>query len=210
MCKLINFSVLLLTLCLCKFSYANLVLNFNSDGKLTGASGVDLGYGEVYDVEFARGSCVEIFGGCDDPEDLFFNDVYSAIFAGKAFYDQVLVDGPLGDFSSDKTLIADCDTYYCHFYTPFYLGYYFDFWEGTYTYTVSTSIPSDYYTMPDLSDAERFYDTGNSRDWEFAQYLVWSEHVESTASIPAPPAIIFVFIGAFFSFFVSKARKEPR
>jgi hypothetical protein len=59
---------------------------------LWGASGVSIA-GALYDVEFRDGSCIELFSGCDSPEDDFPFDSYEVIReAAVALLDQVFLD----------------------------------------------------------------------------------------------------------------------
>ena len=86
---------------------ANADLIVNSDGKLVGATGVDVG-GTLYDVVFADGTCIDVFTGCDEQSDFTFGNGADAAEASQALLDQVLVDGALGMFDSDPLLTNYC------------------------------------------------------------------------------------------------------
>mgnify|MGYP000503448920 CR=1 FL=1 len=43
------------------------------NGQLMGASNINFS-GELLNVTFIRGSCADIFGGCDEVSDFFFNN----------------------------------------------------------------------------------------------------------------------------------------
>lgn len=73
-------------------------LNVNSN-QLFGATGVDVD-GTSYDVSFVDGTCVTVFDGCDDISDFTFSTEANALLASQALLDQVLIDGPLGQFGS--------------------------------------------------------------------------------------------------------------
>jgi hypothetical protein len=65
-------------------------------GQLLGASGVVVG-GNSYDVEFVDGTCIDLFNTLED-----------ARLASFALFDQVLLDGTAGAFSSNPNLIQGC------------------------------------------------------------------------------------------------------
>jgi hypothetical protein len=83
------------------------ILNVDGDGNLLGASGVDVG-GELYDVEFLDGTCVDLFDGCNSQGDFQFASVTSAQVAGLALLAQVFIDGPAGNFDSNPGQVSGC------------------------------------------------------------------------------------------------------
>jgi hypothetical protein len=78
-------------------------------GQLMGASGVDVA-GILFDVQFLDGSCITLFNGCDDPSDITFPTVASAILASQALLDQVFVDVTIlyQTFDSSPELTNGC------------------------------------------------------------------------------------------------------
>lgn len=85
------------------------------DGQLTGATGVDVD-GVLYDVAFRDGTCIDLFDGCDSPDDFAFQRPDGAtslpddvLAAGNALIEQVLIDGPDGAFDSDPQLTLGCE-----------------------------------------------------------------------------------------------------
>ena len=82
------------------------ILQVNSAGILTGATGVNVG-GTLYDVTFKEGSCNLVFSGCD-PAMFTFQVQSDAFRAAQALLDQVLVDGPLGMFDSMPNKVLGC------------------------------------------------------------------------------------------------------
>ena len=106
---------------------ASAILIVDSNGILLGATGVTVD-GAPYDVEFLDGTCVAVFSGCDVASDFQFQTQGAAGVAAQALLDQVLLDGPLGQFDSSPALTNDCSrptlpppyaNMPCHVYVPF-------------------------------------------------------------------------------------------
>ncbi len=89
-------------------------------GQLMGASNV-LVDGNLYDVQFLDGTCIDLYNGCDDVSDFTFQTEASAILASQALFDQVFLDGPEGLFASaDVSLTYGCHPdVVCSHITPF-------------------------------------------------------------------------------------------
>ena len=88
-------------------------------GQLMGASDV-LVDGNLYDVQFLDGTCIDLYNGCDDVSDFTFQTEASAILASQALLDQVFVDGPEGNFDSSPYLTAGCShATVCHVNFPY-------------------------------------------------------------------------------------------
>lgn len=85
------------------------ILLVDDNGILTGAKGVDVS-GRLYNVTFADGTCAELFNGCN-PATFAFQDQYSAKAAVYALFNQVLVDGPMGNFDSSPNKVRGCEKY---------------------------------------------------------------------------------------------------
>ncbi len=87
---------------------------------LVGAIGVDVG-GELYDVNFADGTCAGLFGGCDDVSDFFFDNEADAVAASQALLDQVFINGPAGPFDAAPFLTVGCPgpAVFCDAVTPY-------------------------------------------------------------------------------------------
>lgn len=77
------------------------------DGILTGAKHVEVA-GAYYDVEFIDGTCIALFNGCNSPANFTINTKQEADLAAYALVDQVLVDGPAGQFDLYPNLIRGC------------------------------------------------------------------------------------------------------
>ena len=113
------------SLCATAASAATLIVDDN--GKLTGATGVDVG-GTFYDVAFIDGiSCAAAFNGCDSDADLlpFHTSPSVALLAAQALLDQVFV----GLYDNDPTRTLGCtDAVGCATLIPFNIvGPYFQY-----------------------------------------------------------------------------------
>lgn len=115
--KIVNTLRVLVTVCTLAFTaHATAApILLVSNGILTGATGVVVG-AKLYDVTFADGTCSSLFNGCKQ-SDLPFSNSLDAFLAFKALLDQVLIDGPQGNFDSvpSKTFgctnVSQCNTY---------------------------------------------------------------------------------------------------
>lgn len=93
-----------------------------SGGELLGASGVDVG-GNLYDVEFLDGTCIDLFNGCDSVSDFTFTTMSDAFAAAQALLDQVFIDGAAGPFDTHPELTAGCeDLTICYAFTLYDLS----------------------------------------------------------------------------------------
>ena len=114
---LASFIVLLLAASSASAATLNVV-----NGQLVGASGVDVG-GALYDVEFRKGSCIDLYNGCDSPSDFTFTTALEAEAASQALLDQVFIDGASGNFDSVPALTIECENIdRCNTFTPFATG----------------------------------------------------------------------------------------
>jgi hypothetical protein len=126
-------------------------------GQLMGASGVDIG-GTLYNVEFVDGSCVDLFGGCDDLTDFAFSNLPSAALAAQALVSEVFVDGASGAFASDPSLTNGCfsSSVICVALTP---------WDLDFTTSeVVTRDASNYAASTGISGS-----SGGGRTWSINQ-----------------------------------------
>lgn len=80
--------------------------------------------GNLYDVQFVDGSCIELFSGCDEVSDFAFANKDEAKKASKALFDQVLIDdmGAPAPFDTNFLLTNGCEHNYdfdaCAIVTP--------------------------------------------------------------------------------------------
>lgn len=98
-------------------------LNVSPDGQLRGASGINVN-GTLYDVQFVDGSCIDLFGGCDNAADDFtFPNFPDASEAASQLLNQVFLNGPQGDFDTQPELTSGCeDGGLCQIGIPFTIG----------------------------------------------------------------------------------------
>ena len=87
-------------------------------GQLLGASGVEVG-GILYNVVFLDGTCIDLYGGCEDDFDFTFQSSEDALEASQVLLDLVFIDGPLGNFDTESELTNECGGSFCNVYTPF-------------------------------------------------------------------------------------------
>lgn len=80
----------------------------DESGRLLGARNVIV-QGFAYDVEFVKGTCADIFTGCDHPMDFAFSDLTAVRAAGQALLDQVFLDADGYLFDSHPVTMAGCD-----------------------------------------------------------------------------------------------------
>lgn len=94
-------------------------LQIDGNGKLTGATGINV-LGNTYDVRFDDGTCMALFGGCDDPGDFVFGTQAAAQAASDALLAQVFV----GAFDTDPSLTSFVapGTQYASVVTPYALA----------------------------------------------------------------------------------------
>ncbi len=105
-------------------AYASPILQVDVNGKLTGATGVDVG-GTLYNMECVDGTCAQVFGTCAVSSFAFSNQA-NALAASQALLDQVLLDVAAGQFDSNPTLTVGCnDAFLCSTLTPY------DIFSGT-------------------------------------------------------------------------------
>ena len=98
----------LVFLCPVAANAATLVVD---NGKLVGAQGVSVN-GQLLDVSFIDGSCVDVFSGGDNVNnDFFFSTKAGAAAASLALMDQVFLDTGGGEqFDSSPQLTAGCSS----------------------------------------------------------------------------------------------------
>jgi hypothetical protein len=155
-------------------------------GQLMGASGVDVG-GDFYDVEFVRGSCIDLFNGCNEDADFVFNSGAHAALASQALLDQVLIDSALGLFDTQPKEVAAgrCPflngngLFACRRATPFS--------QTTFTPDVHISEAYNYVSNQSdnvFGDVKSVFDTNVS-------WAVWSP----AAPIPEPNTALLLGIG---------------
>jgi hypothetical protein len=108
----------LVVLIVCLSSSTNAATLNVVGGQLVGASNVIVG-GNLYNVGFLDGTCIDLFTGCDEASDFTFTDMAHADLAAQALLDQVFLDGAT-EFDSSPNLTVGCENpAICHTHTPF-------------------------------------------------------------------------------------------
>ena len=171
-----------------------LELIVDDQGILWGAKDVVIS-GKLYDVEFlpdARlihiprdlpGHCPTVFNGCDSAEDFFFTERLDAIAAAQALLNQVLIDGPLGNFDSSPEKVANCAvTYINDLDSPCAVAF---------PYYVYDSTPEDFYVLHSVAfnfpaagernDNVTINDFNASGSW-VGIWAIWSDAASTIAT----------------------------
>lgn len=194
---------LLLTLLITPFPTSAAVvysLNPNNNAVMMSVQGVTVGK-LLYDVEFADGTCVEVFGTCDGSS-FIFKDQSTAALASTALLDQVFVDSDAGKFDSDPRLTNGCVTLECGVIIPYAAN------DFAYTLSYNKTLPFEDLDNPDHSLLPASIDTSTQR------HLTWAKWTPSAAAIPEPGSLSLVaaaFIGVWAcGFAASNARSTLR
>ena len=171
-------------------------------GELFGASDVEVG-GLLYDVEFIDGTCIALFGDCDELSDFPFSTALEAGAASLALLDQVFIDGLLGDFESNLKLINGCEesaTPKCEAITPY------DFSPidpGIILYSAAINIPIG--TSGSDNDAAvigRLMSDSSGTFGATSVYAIWSP----VTSVPEPAGIALFGIGLLGMMFTRRRK----
>lgn len=170
-------------------------------GELQGASGVVVN-GNVYDVEFVDGSCLDLFNGCDEASDFTFQTVEDADAAAQALLDTVFIDtSGVGLFDTDPELTLGCTaTDLCFAETPYGVKLLSD--GVTYQVFVSaarnaTSESGDLVAHPiqsfnvDVSDPA----AGSAARVNFAKWTLTALGSETGSSVPEPAPLGIMLLG---------------
>ena len=72
-------------------AHSTMILNIDSGTTLVGVQNLNVN-GTLYNVEFIRGTCFDVFGACDGSGTFVFSNEASALLAGQALLDQVFLD----------------------------------------------------------------------------------------------------------------------
>jgi hypothetical protein len=165
------------------FQSHSAVLQLDAAGEVIGATDVEL-LGGLWDVVFINGHCPDLFDGCETAEDFDFQTAEDAAAASRAIMEQVLLDGPQGQFDSQPHLTRGCsDLFLCGVITLFgfdELGWYAggvarnDFMESGDSWDLVN------YFHPDLDSTVVPYGT----------VAMWTR----TASVPAPATVLLFLL----------------
>lgn len=178
--------VILALLLLAGFTSAQAVILDIQSGILMGASSVDVN-GTAYDVRFLDGSCDSLYSGCN-PANFAFNDETMAAFASQALLDQVLLDGPDGNFDTSYDLTNGCQGAFisCFVNTVFGIdgaGHALTYYANNYS-ADGLDYAFPWGSPPDISsDTSRF---------SSQTHAVWSLH---SNGVPAPSTFVLLGLG---------------
>ncbi len=104
----IKLAIFITALLACVSASAMPMLNFDTNGQLVSANGVEVG-GTLYNVEFLDGACVGLFDGCNEPGDFAFTTQATAIAAAEALLAQVFLDTMGHALDGDPSLTRGCE-----------------------------------------------------------------------------------------------------
>jgi hypothetical protein len=171
------------------------VLQVDSSGILTGATDVVVN-GSLYDVSFVDGSCVGLFGGCDQVSDFDFRTSADALAASQALLDSVLIDTGSYMFDTHWWLVSGCGTanYPCGVITPYS--------PGSLSYSVLSSWAINYQT-----DNATLTSNDNSADTSNNQTLVYAKWT-SVSPVPEPETYVMLLAGLGFIGFMTLRSKQ--
>jgi hypothetical protein len=161
-----------------------------SGGELIGAADVNVG-GTLYNVEFADGTCAELFSGCNEATDLPFATMSAANQASQALLDQVFV----GAFDTDPSLARGCeDSALCAVSTPFGTpGLTPGPNVGVFQESVANNSTSE---LEDLVVNDLASITGDdTRDDDDLVYARWTIQQEPPNGAPAPGVLSLLALG---------------
>jgi hypothetical protein len=167
-----------------------------SGGMLTGATGV-LVNGVAHDVVFVDGSCIAVFGGCDDASDFHFSTADDAQAASEALLAQVFVDLNANDaFDSAPGNTSGCGDPQCWALTPYGI-------DSSATEALGFIAANEEDETLDLVMSTSFLPTddwGNSPGFVFA---VWS----APGTIPEPN-VLALLCGTALAMMAAKRRRS--
>ena len=179
----------ILGLLLTSLSSRAAILSVSPDGRLSGATGVDV-QGVLYDVSFVDGTCIEVFSGCDQEEDFVFRLPWTALGASIALSQQVFIDDPaLGNFDAIPGLTLGCglDEFLCDVLTPFQVGQFGLVEASVYANLIG---PED-----SLSSMAEYSDSTLSPLPQRADRDVWAVWSIAPTSVPEPGSLALLGVG---------------
>jgi hypothetical protein len=171
----------------------------NADGNgtsLLGADNVEVN-GLYYNVRFVDGTCILLFNGCNDSNDLLFNTLDSAIAASDSLLSQVFNGDTL--FDSSPELTNGCSfAGYCQIHTVFAVGIFGN--ANYFGYGAARNL--DGTRIDGIRTGSNFI-SKDFTDETYNVYAVWSEPVEASA-----PGTAMVLLMGIAGLIVSQRRKQ--
>lgn len=170
-------------------------------GQLNGASGVDVG-GILYDVEFRDGTCIALFNGCNDASDFTFTTQTAATLAANALIDQVVIDGPAGQFNLDPELTRGIlSSGFGSIWMPYELSPPFS--------VTAVTIRNQAGSFPMPLGSETIGDWYNMSSSGNATYAVWQvQSSPPVSAVPLPAGGLLLLSG--FGGFAAVSRRKKR
>ena len=159
-------------------SHAAVILQVNSDGQLTGATGVTV-LGELYDVKFTDGTCIDLFTGCSGPIHFMFA-LHTADSASRALLDVVFVGEY--DTNPEKTIGIEA-TSIGYILTPY--SAWCNTWNCTTNVHYSVALNGNS-TQPDGIAGGSMPTTWDLTEDDRFVYAVWAKHVPAASTVPEP------------------------
>ncbi|GGD63017.1 PEP-CTERM sorting domain-containing protein [Lacimicrobium alkaliphilum] len=162
-------------------------------GNLLGATNVEVD-GNLFDVAFEDGTCIDVFSGCDDNADFTFNTQSAAIAASWALVNQVFI----GIFDTDTTRTNGCEDIhnFCWAYTPYDVNS-----VGQIEFHAATNGPEEYHDGVACCSTNDYIDLSLPY-WDTATWAVWSvagtdnnPDNEQGTTIPEPATLILFSMG---------------
>ncbi|MFA7604274.1 MAG: PEPxxWA-CTERM sorting domain-containing protein [Novosphingobium sp.] len=171
-----------------------------SGGILQGATDVDVN-GAMYDVRFVDGTCQALFSGCDEDADFIFRTKETARAAAQALLDQVLIDGPAGNFDSVPQLTAGCiDTYgFCLTIIPYKITH-----PGRTAATAAVWLENFVTSGGDVIYDSIGAGTEDTAKFKFKNYVQFTPHYPP---IPEPATWVTMIVG--FGLVGTAMRRRP-
>ena len=163
--------------------------------KLVGATNVNVG-GTLYDVTFADGSCISLFGGCTNSS-FVFSTYAQAYAANTALSNSVFLDVPAGNFNSVPELTAGCSMGIgCTVLTPYSLvgaNVYYASVDNTPGIGFISGTHEGFYVVPSYS----------TNTWNDKTFAVWS-----VSPVPEPETYAMLLAGLGVMGFIARRRKQ--
>jgi hypothetical protein len=172
---------------------ATVQLQIDANGILTGATGVLVG-NNLYNVEFKDGTCVALFGGCDDVSDFVFSTGTDEDNASKALLDFVFLDDATNMFDTKPNMTNGCTfPYHCYALTPF----------ASDALLVWVSSASNNFITTDYVDLFNQYQAVDSSNQADVTWAVWTP---VSSSVPEPSTMALLVLGILGAALASRRR----
>ncbi len=174
-------------------------LQIDGNGQLLGATNVAVG-GTFYDVAFVDGTCNAVVFGCSGSPGLIFKDAATALLAGAALLNDVLLNTAQGDFDSVPSLVNGIDENVgvSFIYTAFDNGAGFD---------VVTTLNHQATGLDSITGPFAFNPSIDTSLEPNTTWASWSLAGAPVAPVPLPAGLPLMFLGlASFGFLHRRTR----